>query len=177
MYIPYLLNSDNFSNSHFSQCTTAVSHTSILYKIREYSIGGTFGGQLYLVIWQSAFVTAKYKSTLPNSCKCMYQRTQLYLMRNGQARRTHKVTSMNLIPAREKGGQVQAIRLSIVAASSSLRYIWVCVFKAQHTCTYIRNSKTQNKCANKQQLHVELKLDYNRFKGLINKLLNNHLHQ
>ena len=30
-YTAYLLNSGSFSNSHFSQCTTAVSHTSILY--------------------------------------------------------------------------------------------------------------------------------------------------
>lgn len=57
-----------------------------------------------------------------------------YLMRKGQASRTQRVTSMNLIPAEEKGGQVQAMRLRMLAASSSLRYICVCVFNAQHTC-------------------------------------------
>ncbi len=52
----------------------------------------------------------------------MYERT-LYLMRKGQANMTQRVTSMNLTPAGEKGGQVQTIWRRMAAASSSFRYI------------------------------------------------------
>ena len=56
-----------------------------------------------------------------------------YLRRNGQASMTQRVTSMNLTPEGEKGGQVHMMWLRIAAASSSFKYICVCVLRAQHT--------------------------------------------
>ena len=60
---------------------------------------------------------------------------------------------------------MQAIRLSIVAASSSLRYIWVCVFKAQHTCNdYLHFKYSTHTISTKTTFDIKLQHNVNAYR-------------